>query len=507
MHAKQKVLESLEIGNGVAELERSILSSFFFESITWKKLRKDKIDFILGPKGSGKSALYYYLLEHESELHSEGNFIVSSENTSGESVFSTLANGVNFEEEDLTRIWKLYFLTLILDTCKKNGITSKVSEQTEELLRQEGIYEQGWSISQLFANISDYIRSRLYFEAADGEFELDPSTGFPKKIKAKLTFGSPTTAQQKQGIVSIDALLQSYNNLLLQNKRKVWILLDRLDAIFPNDRKKEKIALRSLVRVYAAARNLPAIRIKIFMRNDLWSSITKEDGFREASHLAPVTARLDWDKSTLGEMLLKRFLLSKEFRTYFRKDETFTTSNSNDKHNFLYSLFPEKMNLYGNKPQKSFDWLVMYTQDGLGVSAPRDLIELVNSAIEYEITRLEKGDTPYKQRNLLFNHQGLNFGGSVLSKTKMEQTIFAEFPECRKYIEAFIDSSGRNFDDDKLVGVWGVEQEEAVKMASYLCEIGVLKKSSTRSGATNYLIPVLYTNYLGINPSIRNKVG
>ncbi|WP_424944127.1 P-loop ATPase, Sll1717 family [Aliiroseovarius crassostreae] len=507
MHSKQKVLESLEIGNGVAELERSILSSFFFESITWKKLRKDKIDFILGPKGSGKSALYYYLLEHESELHSEGSLIVSSENTSGGSVFSTLADDVSFEEADLIRIWKLYFLTLILDTCKKNGITSKVSERTEDLLKQEGIYEQGWSITQLFTNISNYIRSRLYFDAADGELELDPSTGVPKKIKAKLTFGSPTTNQQKLGIVSIDALLQSYNNLLLQNNRKVWILLDRLDAIFPNDRDKEKIALRSLVRVYAAARNLPAIRIKIFMRNDLWSSITKEDGFREASHLAPVTARLDWDKSTLGEMLLKRFLLSGEFRTYFRKDESFIKSNSNDKHNFLYSLFPDNMNLYGNKPQKSFDWLVMYTQDGLGVSAPRDLIELVNSAIEYEITRLEKGDTPYKQRNLIFNHQGLNFGGSVLSKTKMEQTIFAEFPECRRFIEAFIDSSGRNFDDDKLASVWGVKQEEARKMASYLCEIGVLKKSSTKSGATNYLIPVLYTNYLGINPSKRNKVG
>jgi len=507
MHPKQVVLESLEIGNGVAELERSILSSFFFESSAWKKLRKDKIDFVLGPKGSGKSALYYYLLEHEAELHSEGSFIVSSENTSGESVFSTLSDNVKFEEADFVRIWKLYFLTLILDTCKKNGVTSKLSEQTEELLRQEGIYEQGWSISQLFTNVSNYIRSRLYFDAADGEVELDPSTGFPKKIKAKLTFGSPTTTQQKQGIISIDTLLQSYNNLLLQNKQKVWILLDRLDAIFPNDRSKEKNALRSLVRVYASARSLPAIRIKIFMRNDLWSSITKDDGFREASHLAPVTARLDWDKSTLGEMLLKRFLLSEEFRKYFRKDESFIKSNSNDKANFLYSLFPENMNLYGSKPQKSFDWLVMYTQDGLGVSAPRDLIELVNSAIEYETNRLEKGDTPYKQRNLIFNHEGLNFGGSILSKTKMEQTIFAEFPECRRYIEAFIDSSGRNFDGVKLANIWDIKTDEADKMASYLCEIGVLKKSSTRSGATNYLIPVLYTNYLGINPSRKNKVG
>jgi hypothetical protein len=149
----------------------------------------------------------------------------------------------------------------------------------------------------------------------------------------------------------------------------------------------------------------------------------------------------------------------------------------------------------------------MYTQDGLGVSAPRDLIELVNSAIEHEITRLEKGDTPYKRRNLIFNHQGLNFGGSVLSKTKMEQTIFAEFPECRRYIEAFIDSSGRNFNGDQLANVWDIKTDEADKMASYLCEIGVLKKSSTRSGATNYLIPVLYTNYLGINPSQKNKVG
>lgn len=502
MFTKQEVLESLEIGNGVAELERDLLGEFFLESVAWKKLKKGSVDLILGPKGSGKSALFFHLLDHSDEFDGNGIFLVSSENAVGDSVFATIEpDSVSFEE-DFIRIWKLYFLALILDTSKKNGITSALTKPIEQLLADEGIYEQGWSLQQFFAGATHYVKSRMYFDSADGEVELT-SDGIPKKIKAKLTFGSPTVPQQRAGVVSIDSVLQLCNNTLVNADRKIWILIDRLDAIFPNNKEVEKRALRALVRCYAGMRNLPAICPKVFLRNDIWASITKEDGFREASHLSPVTARLNWNKSLLAELLLKRLLMSKVFRDFYQKTPDFIRSNSNDKMNFLYSLFPERMSIYGDKSQVAFDWLILATLDGQDVNAPRDLIALMNVAIEYEYTRLAKGDTPYKRKNLLFNHEGLAHAAAELSRTKTEQTIFAEYPELRMYIDAFMDSSGRNFGIERLMELWECDRDEAQKISVALCESGVLKKS----GKERYLIPVLYTGYLGINPSSKKFNG
>lgn len=498
MHIKQRVLEDLNIGNGVAELERGLLNEFFLESLDWKRLKEGKIDLVLGPKGSGKSALFFHLLDHESELHNKGVLMVSSENSAGDSVFSSLRPGSIESEEDFVRIWKLYFLILILSTLKKNGVQSELAGPIEGLLKSEGVYEQGWSLKQLFIGVSNYVKSRLYFDEIDGEVELSDA-GIPKKIKAKLTFGNPTIPQQKAGAISIDSVLQHCNNTLAAAGKSVWILVDRLDAIFPTDKDAEKNALRALVRTYASMRGLPSICPKIFLRNDIWASITRQDGFREASHLAPVTTRLRWSKSSLAELLLKRLLSSVVFRGFYQKDDGFIKSNSNDKMNFLYSLFPERMNMYGETHQVAFDWLVMFTMDGQDVNAPRDLIELMNAAIEYEIMRLSKGDTPYKKKNLLFNQEGLAHAGLNLSTTKVEQTIFAEYPNVRPYIDALMDSSGRNFDIDGLCKLWDKNRDETNALCISLTEIGFIKKS----GKDRYLIPVLYTGYLRINPSRR----
>ena len=125
------------------------------------------------------------------------------------------------------------------------------------------------------------------------------------------------------------------------------------------------------------------------------------------------------------------------------------------------------------------------------------MIELVNSAIDHERTRLAKGDTPYKRRNLLFDQEGLSKAGLILSKIKMEQTIFAEFPECGTRIDSFMESPTRNFDIGKLMELWECSNCDAERHATMLHEIGAFKKS----GVKKYLIPVLYTGYLNITPA------
>ncbi|MBL3567818.1 hypothetical protein JMM59_22850, partial [Rhodovulum sulfidophilum] len=117
---KRAVLESLDIGNGVAERERAVLKDFFLESSAWRKLRTGNADLVFGPKGSGKSTLFFNVIEHEYDLLEEGILIVSSENTAGESVFSAARQNPPENEEEYIAIWKLYILALIVDRCSKD---------------------------------------------------------------------------------------------------------------------------------------------------------------------------------------------------------------------------------------------------------------------------------------------------------------------------------------------------------------------------------------------------
>jgi len=500
MTTKFEVLEDINIGNGVAEREKEKLEDFFLESIEWNKVRRGDADLIFGPKGSGKSTLFFSLLEHEYEFEDSNILLVSSENLAGDSVFSSIQADPLENERDFVYIWKLYFLVLIVDRCRRSGVRLDNITKIEQLLANENLYEPGNSISSFFSNVAHYIKSRLYFDQVDGEIEIDPNTGLPKKIRGKFSFSEPAKAIRDQGVVSIDQALRACNASLVKEGYKIWILIDRLDVIFANDRSSEALALRALFRVYSDFSALPSICPKIFLRDDIWRDITRKEGFREASHLV---SRVDisWGKSDLVDLILRRLLTSTNFCEYYHVNNDLLATPISKKMTFINTLFPRNMTLYGEGSVRAFEWVLVSTRDGQDVNTPRDIIELLNFAKEHEIIRMKRGDYPYRAKNLIFNHEGLSKASSQLSKIKMEQTIFAEHPELREAIDHFNESPTRNFDLEKLQDLWGLNRLETINVASKLSDIGVLRM--VRKG--QYLIPVLYTHYLGISPQTKRR--
>ncbi|MBL3587538.1 hypothetical protein JMM61_19585 [Rhodovulum sulfidophilum] len=493
---KRAVLESLDIGNGVAERERAVLKDFFLESSAWRKLRTGNADLVFGPKGSGKSTLFFNVIEHEYDLLEEGILIVSSENTAGESVFSAARQNPPENEEEYIAIWKLYILALIVDRCSKDGLNFREIKAVEQLLTQEGIYKKGRTISGFFSSVVEYVKSRLNFNTAEGEVEIDPATGIPKKLKGKFTFAEPSESGREKGLLPISDALMACSKFLLDERKSIWILVDRLDVIFANDKKAEALALRALFRVYGEMHAMPAIKLKIFLRDDIWRDITRESGFREASHLIKKVS-ISWEKIPLANLLIQRLVASENFRIFYRLPNDFLRSTNKNKMGLINSLFPRQMNLFGEGTERAFDWLIIHTRDGKDINTPRDLIELLNFAKDFEIDRLVMGERPYRAQNLLFNHEGLSKAGGQLSALKMEQTVFAEHPDMRQYIDAFFESIPRNFDIEKLCALWSCDEVKAKAVSAKLADIGFFKVT----GRYRYLIPVLFTHYLGINPS------
>ena len=50
------ILEEISFGSQVAENEAETLSSYFVETLPWKKLYRGEVDVVFGSKGAGKSA-------------------------------------------------------------------------------------------------------------------------------------------------------------------------------------------------------------------------------------------------------------------------------------------------------------------------------------------------------------------------------------------------------------------------------------------------------------------
>lgn len=75
----------------MAEEEVDALSEYFVETENWNSVFSGKTDIVYGPKGSGKSALYYLLVFRTDELFDRRIVLIPGENPRGAPAFQNLS--------------------------------------------------------------------------------------------------------------------------------------------------------------------------------------------------------------------------------------------------------------------------------------------------------------------------------------------------------------------------------------------------------------------------------
>jgi len=100
-----------------------------------------------------------------------------------------------------------------------------------------------------------------------------------------------------RGLIPIDYVYDLLTKSLKTNGINLWIIIDRLDVAFTESEELETNALRALFTVYLDLVKYTEIKIKIFLRDDIWNRITSE-GFREASHITKFQS-LGWTRESL----------------------------------------------------------------------------------------------------------------------------------------------------------------------------------------------------------------
>ena len=232
---KMFLLKHLSFGSRVAEDEIDDLQGYFVETDQWNRLYNGNVDVIYGPKGSGKSALYFLLLSRENNLFDRNILIIPAENPRGKPVFEDILSDPPVTEFQFTGLWKLYLLSLAAIQVRELGLHNQHISLVATTLEDLGLIKRVKNLKTYLREAFEYIRSWARLEAIERDCSHGSDLRNAGWILGKVTLREPTSSQRSLGCLSIDTLLGELNIALAEENYTVWLTLDRLDVAFSEE--------------------------------------------------------------------------------------------------------------------------------------------------------------------------------------------------------------------------------------------------------------------------------
>jgi hypothetical protein len=484
---KSDILKEISFGERTAESESDNLGDYFVETDEWRQLYDGEANIVYGPKGSGKSALYALLTNRKNDLFDRRIITTPAENVGGTPVFRDLASDPPTSENEFRNLWKLYFLSLIGNSLREYGVNNDPAKELNKTLEEADLLPKEWDLGLVLRTVKDYLNNYINPDAVEGGLDIDPVTGTPSGVKGKIVFSQPNKRQYKSGIRSADKLISLANEALEEVGYELWILLDRLDVAFARSKELEGNALRSLFRVYMDMKGADSITPKIFLRDDIWNRISRE-GFREASHITK-DITIKWNKNTLINVVVKRLLNNRVMCDYLDVNREKVSDDISKQEDVFYRVFPDQIDVGERKPS-AFDWMLYRTVDATDSYVPRELIHLLTSAREIQIRRLETGfEEPDGEK--LFERKTFKDALPEVSKSRLENTLYAEYPDLRPWIEQLEGEKSEQY-PETLSEIWEVSRDEALDKAHRLVEVGFFEKKGSKKDGFSFWTPFLY---------------
>lgn len=493
---KHAILGGINFGRRVAEDEIVELASYFVETDQWRRTYDGEIDIIYGPKGSGKSAIYSLLLARSRELRERGVLVVPGENLRGTPAFKDLVVDPPASQREFIGLWKLYLLSLVGRVLKDESIHGAEADRVVTELERIGLLERSSSLASTIRSALTYVRSMMRAESMEGGVSVDPGTGLPT-LSGRITFREPTAADNKAGFVSVDALLGLANAGLEKSRRAVWLLLDRLDVAFADTVQLEQNALGALFRVYLDSLAFDFIRLKIFLRTDIWRRVSQE-GFREASHIER-TMTISWDERSLLNLIVRRLVKNPIIGEAYDVQPEQLLRVAEQQEALFYRIFPRSIQEHGQE-LSALTWMITNTSDASQTAAPREIIHLLNDGREAQLRSLELGEA-WPGDECLIGAQALITALQGVSKVRLEQTLYAEYPELRELIRR-LEGKPNRFVRQDLQQYWDRKVGPTGTLIARLQDVGFFSASAVER---ILIVPPIYAIALRIGAKRTRK--
>jgi hypothetical protein len=496
------LLQGLDLGSSVAELD-TLLEAARIETSAFTDLFNDLVDLVPGTKGSGKSALFRIFVDFLPDILLRDRKVVVAHGIQapGDPVFHAFTDRFSkLSEDEFASFWCIYLVSLAheqfikgaryrelltdasveIDKFRLACANAKIPEiQAKKSLKD--ILE--WSLHVLTS-----WRPKLKYQPPGdgGEFELDL---FGSRINGRSEKSEDESEHSLPKYVN--DIKQTLEGVLEASDLSLWLMVDRLDEIFPRRSGVERTALRALlraVRYFASAR----IRVKVFLRDDMLEQVVRTDeGFTALTH---VTARqadtLRWTQDQILAMVVKRFFANDKLVTYLEINCDQLNASASYRADCFDKLFPPTV-FKGTNQSPTIRWIYNRCADGRGVVTPRDVLDLLIRARQkqQDLCKADQDGTS----DWVIGAAAIQYGLEELSTRKRETYLEAEFPHLWHDIEKF--SGGKtDYNASALQALLGSGWKAT---AENLLAIGFFSKRSKRNEEV-YSIPFLYRHGMNL---------
>lgn len=494
------LLQFLDFGSSVAEID-NLLEVARIETSAFTDLISDRVDLIPGTKGSGKSALFRIFVDFlpDTLLKHRRVVVAHGIKAPGDPIFHAFGEQFSrLSEQEFISFWCIYLVSLAHEQFIKGDryreilkIARQETDQFRLACADAGIPEIAApkSLREILQWVFQVVKAwspKLKYSPADksGEWELD-------------LFGKSNTAEikgkkhelQKDLPKYINEISEALEAVLNRSQLSLWLMIDRLDEIFPRRSDLEKRALRGLLRAmrYFASNT---IRVKVFLRDDMLDQVVRNgDGFTALTH---ITARqsdtLRRTQDQILSMVVKRIFASEKMASYLQVDKEKIEASSSYRSKCFYNVFPSTV-YKGPNQSSTLRWICSRCADGRGVVTPRDVLDLLIRAKQKQYD--ECAASPDGVSDWIIGPLALQYGFAELSKRKRQTYLEAEFPHLWKNIEKFI--RGKTiYDERSLRNIFGTDWKGIIED---LVSIGLFSKTIKKNDPI-YQIPFLYRDGL-----------
>jgi hypothetical protein len=475
-------LKALEFGKVDAESELD-LDQRFVRTADFEQYAQSEIWIALGPKGTGKSALFEVFAKHEPlarRLAGDALDGVLITTGTGFGDLSELATG-DIERlrgesgYDHDKLWRLYIAIRAALGLAAAGTTVPAGA-LRDLLRALGELPD--------RRVLPVMKSLWKTVIGDAPNEISIASR-----------GATVTIRGGSRELDVVSLLQYAQDALAAADQSLWIFFDKIDEIFPADPRERRAAIEGLMTAsMAIRRQFPAIQPKILLRTDIWRELT----FTNKSHLTDKRVMLSWSKEQLAVLLLKRACVHEEVRALVEaevpslKGHEVEALSSDEVEAGLKTIFPETV-YPGEREADIVDWLVARVTDAQGTVLPRETIMLGNQAKVQQMTSVGRAAEPS-----LLSREAVREAFTFVSEERVS-TYLAEFPDVEEHLRRFRGQQTATFSREALEGLMEGLDPSGINLFDRLYEIGVLEPlKGTTVTAAEFEIPRLYRVGLGL---------
>ena len=444
---------------------------------------------ILGPKGTGKSAIFELFTKHEKVARAlSGTALDDTIITAGTGFgdLSEIATGDIKELRDHQdkyeheKLWTLYIAVRAALGVVELRRSSR--GPLKRLLRALGRAKD--------FRILPLLKELWQMVLGDAPSQVSISS-----------HGATITLKNGRSSFDVVALLEQVQAVLEKNNKTLWILFDKIDELWSTDHDERLRALEALISTsMGIRRRFPAIQPRVFLRTDIW----QEMNFTNKSHLLDKKVELSWSREQLTTLILKRACAEPQVKLAianclsidpaFRVEEL-TAAMRSEAINLVFpaSAYP------GSNEAKIMDWMEQRITDGRGTVLPREAIRLANIARDMQ----RSGGSKVSLSKSLFSRESMRSAFTQLSRERC-QSFLAEFPELTLSLQQFRGQTTATFSRRDIlrlldIGSKAHDAPDPEQVLYRLCEIGVLGHSgSDARTAETFEVPRLYRVGLGL---------